>query len=84
MDLSDGAARRTPSQLVILINIHVNNTQTACWRTNKHVNNASTRSDVLDGVVIGEEGMERRTFISPQRSDQHVCVAVMCVLNIFL
>lgn len=43
--LIDGAARWTQSQLVILININVNNTQTACWRTNKHVNNASTRSD---------------------------------------
>lgn len=61
--LIDGAARRTPSQLVILININVNNTQTACWRTNKHVNNASTRSDVLDWMVIGGEGRDAHTHI---------------------
>lgn len=34
----------------LLINIRINNTQTAWWRTNKHVNNASRRSDVPDGV----------------------------------
>lgn len=71
--LIDGAARRTPSQLVILININVNNTQTACWRTNKHVNNASTHSDVLDGVESGEEGEERHIYHLRAQSVKQGC-----------
>lgn len=60
----DGAARWTPSQLVVLININANNTRAACWRTNKHVNNAATCSDTLDRVAICERVKDLHVYFT--------------------
>lgn len=84
-DAIDGAARRNPSQSGVLIDINVNNSGAACRGTNKHVNNASTRPDVLDKAVLGGDGKVRDThylnfcvcvYVRKHSSNRH------CICNI--